>query len=117
MERIPCVYLLASGFHGTLYAGVTSNLPCRIWQHREEITGGFTKLYGVKRLVWFEVHDTMDAAIRREKTIKRWRRQWKLELIERENPSWRDLAEDLGFESLIIEGRWAPDQVRGDERL
>ncbi|HXG80195.1 MAG TPA: GIY-YIG nuclease family protein [Sphingomicrobium sp.] len=101
MERIPCVYLLASGFHGTLYTGVTSNLPGRTWQHREEVTGGFTKRYGVKRLVWFEVHETMDGAIRREKQIKRWHRQWKIELIEAENPTWRDLAEDFGFESLI----------------
>ena len=101
MERIPCVYLLASGFHGTLYTGVTSDLPGRIWQHREEITKGFTSHYGVKRLVWFEVHETMEGAIRREKSIKRWRRQWKIELIEKENPTWRDLAEDFGFESLI----------------
>ena len=101
MQRIPCVYLLASGFHGTLYTGVTSDLPGRAWQHREEITGGFTKRYQVKRLVWFEVHETMEAAIRREKSIKRWRRPWKIELIENENPTWRDLAEDFGFESLI----------------
>jgi putative endonuclease len=101
MERIPCVYLLASGFHGTLYTGVTSGLLGRVWQHREEITGGFTKRYGVKRLVWFEVHETMDSAIRREKSIKRWHRQWKMQLVEAENPTWRDLAEDFGFESLI----------------
>jgi putative endonuclease len=101
VERIPCVYLLASGFHGTLYTGVTSNLPGRVWQHREEATGGFTKRYAVKRLVWLEVHDCMETAIRREKSIKRWQRQWKIELIERENPNWRDLAEDFGFESLI----------------
>ena len=101
MERIPCVYLLASGFHGTLYTGVTSGLLGRVWQHREEITGGFTKRYGVKRLVWFEVHETIDSAIRREKSIKRWHRQWKMQLVEAENPTWSDLAEDFGFESLI----------------
>ena len=101
MERIPCVYLLASGCHGTLYTGVTSGLLGRVWQHREEITGGFTKRYGVKRLVWFEVHETIDSAIRREKSIKRWHRQWKMQLVEAENPTWRDLAEDFGFESLI----------------
>jgi putative endonuclease len=101
MERVPCAYLLASGFHGTLYTGVTSNLLGRTWQHREGVTGGFTQRYGVKRQVWFEVHETMENAIRREKLIKRWQRQWKLELIERENPTWRDLAEDFGFESLI----------------
>src|SRR3954454_20411950 len=96
MERIPCVYLLASAFHGTLYTRVG-----RVWQHREEVTGGFTKRYQVKRLVWFEVHETMRSAIQREKSIKRWRRQWKIELIERENPTWSDLAEDFGFGSLI----------------
>ena len=101
MERIPCVYLLASGFHGALYTGVTSDLLGRTWQHREGITKGFTWRYRVKRLVWFEVHETMDDAIRREKSIKRWHRQWKIELIEAENPTWRDLAEDFGFDSLI----------------
>ena len=101
MERLPCVYLLASGFHGTLYTGVTSNLIGRLYQHREEETRGFTSRYTVKRLVWFEVHETMESAIRREKSIKRWRRTWKIELIEKENPTWRDLAEDFGFESLI----------------
>ena len=101
MERIPCVYLLASGFHGTLYTGVTSQLLGRVWQHREEVTGGFTRRYGVKRLVWFEVHETMESAIRREKSIKRWHRRWKVELVEAENPTWRDLAEDFGFDSLI----------------
>lgn len=114
MERIPCVYLLASGFHGTLYNGVTSDLLGRVWQHREEVTGGFTKWYGVKRLVWFEVHETMESAIRREKSIKRWHRGWKIELVERENPTWRDLAEDFGFESLIKK-RWTPAQGLGDE--
>ena len=101
MERTPCVYLLASGFHGTLYTGVTSNLLGRTWQHREGVTRGFTDRYGVKRLVWFETHDRMETAIQREKSIKRWHRQWKIDLIERENPTWRDLAGDFGFESLI----------------
>jgi len=101
MERVPCVYLLASGFHGTLYTGVTSHLLGRVWQHREEVTGGFTKRYHVKRLVWFEVLETMESAIKREKSIKRWHRQWKVQRVEAENPTWRDLAEDFGFESLI----------------
>ncbi|WP_407828764.1 GIY-YIG nuclease family protein [Sphingomonas sp.] len=101
MERTPCVYLLASGFHGTLYTGVTSNLLGRIWQHREEVTKGFTSRYGVKRLVWFEVHETMHGAISREKSIKRWHRSWKIDLVERNNPTWRDLAQDFGFNSLI----------------
>ena len=113
MDRTPCVYLLASGFHGTLYTGVTSNLLGRIWQHREEVTRGFTKRYGVKRLVWFEIHERMDTAIGREKSIKRWQREWKVQLIEADNPTWRDLAEDFGFK-LLIKNRWTPDQVRGD---
>jgi putative endonuclease len=101
MERVPCVYLLASAFHGTLYTGVTSNLFGRIWQHREEIADGFTKRHRVHRLLWFEVHNTMESAIKREKSIKRWHRLWKIELIEKGNPTWRDLAEDFGFETLI----------------
>ena len=113
MDRIPCVYLLASGFHGTLYTGVTSELVGRTYQHREEMTAGFTKRYQVKRLVWFEVHETMESAILREKQLKRWRRTWKLELIEAQNPTWRDLAEDFGFQSLVKK-RWTPDRVRGD---
>ena len=72
MDRAPCVYLLATSFHGRLYTGVTSNLLQRIAQHRKQMTRGHTSRYDIKRLVWFEMHDMMDAAIRREKTIKRW---------------------------------------------
>lgn len=96
----PCVYTLASGYSGTLYTGVTSDLPARVWQHREGITGGFTSEHSVHTLVHFEVFDTMEAAILREKQIKNWRRQWKINLIEDTNPHWRDLASDLGFEPL-----------------
>ena len=92
--------MLASRFHGTLYTGVTSKPLQRIYQHREGMLGGFTAEYGVKRLVWFEVHETMESAIAREKSLKRWRRKWKIALIEAENPTWRDLAEDFGFEPL-----------------
>ena len=113
MQRVPCVYLLASDFHGTIYTGVTSHLLGRLWQHREETSGGFTVRYDVKRLVRFEVHETMESAIRPEKTIKRWRRDGKIDLIELENPTWRDLAEDFGFNSLV-KNRWTQDQVRGD---
>jgi putative endonuclease len=101
MERDPAVYILASGFHGTLYIGVASNLLQRIYQHREGTFGGFTADYGVKRLVWFETGGTMESAIAREKQLKNWHRQWKTELIEKDNPTWRDLAEDFGFEPLI----------------
>ena len=100
MEREPAVYLLASGFHGTIYIGVTSNLLQRIAQHRMETFGGFTAEYCVKRLVWFEMHGDMEAAIVREKRVKRWLRPWKVALIEADNPLWRDLAEDFGFEPL-----------------
>ena len=99
-ERAPAVYILASKRNGTLYIGVTSDLVGRVYQHRNELAPGFTKQYGVKRLVWFEQHGTMDSAILREKRIKKWNRAWKLELIEKDNPEWRDLAEDFGFEPL-----------------
>jgi putative endonuclease len=98
----PCVYLLARASHSTLYTGVTSNLLGRIHQHREGLIRGFTKRYGIKRLVWFEVQETMDQAIIREKRIKRWPRQWKYDLVHRENPTWRDLAEDFGFPPLPL---------------
>ncbi|HVQ08462.1 MAG TPA: GIY-YIG nuclease family protein [Allosphingosinicella sp.] len=101
MERDPAVYIVASGFHGTIYAGVTSNLLQRIYQHREGTLGGFTEEYGCKRLVWFEMHGDMEQAIRREKQLKNWRRDWKVALIEKANPTWRDLAEDFGFEPLL----------------
>ena len=100
MERDPAVYIVASGFHGTIYAGVTSNLLQRIYQHRNGTLGGFTKRYGCKRLVWFEMHGDMEQAILREKQLKNWLREWKVALIEEANPTWRDLAEDFGFEPL-----------------
>ena len=96
----PAVYLLASQRNGTLYVGVASDLLARIHQHREGTFEGFTKDYGVKRLVWFEHHGTMESAIIREKQIKKWNRAWKLELIETENPRWLDLAEQFGFDPL-----------------
>ena len=102
MHREPCVYLLARASHSTFYTGVTSNLLQRIHQHRTGATGGFTAKYGIKRLVWFEAHETMDAAIHREKQIKRWLRQYKYDLVAVANPTWRDLAEDLGFEPLPL---------------
>ena len=96
----PCGYLLASKRNGTLYVGVTSSLLARIHQHRSGSVRGFTREYGVKMLVWFEQHSTMESAITREKRIKKWNRDWKLQLIEAENPDWRDLAEDFGFAPL-----------------
>lgn len=96
----PCVYILASGRNGTLYIGVTSNLAARIYQHREGDFEGFTKKYDVKMLVFFEQHGTMDAAIIRERRMKKWNRAWKLRLIESGNPDWHDLAEGFGFDPL-----------------
>jgi putative endonuclease len=91
----PCVYMLASGRNGTLYAGVTSDLIKRIWQHKENLVEGFTNKYGVHMLVWFEQHETMDSAIAREKAIKKWNRAWKLKTIESMNPVWRDLYTEI----------------------
>ena len=113
MDRVPCVYLLARASHSTFYTGVTSNLIQRVHQHRIEAFDGFTARWEIKRLVWFEMHDDMQNAIRREKTIKRWPRQWKYDLITENNPTWRDLAEDLGFDPLQL-GRRTPAQGRGD---
>jgi putative endonuclease len=91
----PAVYIVCDSRHGTLYTGVTSDLARRIWAHRSGIAEGFTKRYGLKLLVWYEVHTTMESAIVREKRIKAWKRAWKITLIERMNPTWRDLYEDL----------------------
>ena len=91
----PCVYILANKRNGTLYIGVTSNLLQRVWQHKNDLVEGFTKRYGVHMLVWYESHETMENAITREKAIKEWKRTWKLRMIEKENPAWRDLYEDL----------------------
>lgn len=99
MQRVfePAVYLLASHKYGTLYIGVTSNLMKRLYEHREDLVEGFSKDKGTKLLVWHERHESMEEAIVREKRIKKWKRQWKINLIEKDNPGWRDLAMDLGF--------------------
>jgi len=99
-ERQPCVYMLASGFNGTLYVGVTSDLPARIAQHRAGTFGGFTTAHAVTRLVWYELTERMTDAIASEKRIKKWPRDYKKNLIERDNPEWNDLAVALGFEPL-----------------
>ena len=79
-----------------MYVGVTSNLALRVWQHKSHLVEGFTKRYRVHRLVWYEVHATMESAIAREKAIKNWKRAWKISLIEKSNSHWRDLYEGLG---------------------
>lgn len=87
----PCVYILTSQRNGTLYIGVTSDLTKRVWEHQSDVVEGFTKQYQVHTLVWYEVHESMESAITREKQLKEWRRQWKVELIEKSNPYWNDL--------------------------
>jgi putative endonuclease len=85
------VYLLASRRHGTLYLGVTNNIVRRVYEHKHKLVLGFSARYGVDRLVWYEAHADVTAAIRREKKIKKWRRDWKIALIEADNPDWQDL--------------------------
>ncbi|MBY0474813.1 MAG: GIY-YIG nuclease family protein [Nitrosomonas sp.] len=95
MEKQPAVYILASGYNGTLYIGVTSHLIQRVWQHKQGLVEGFTKKYSVHSLVYYEMHEEMLAAIQREKQLKKWNRQWKIDLIEKVNPTWRDLWQEL----------------------
>jgi putative endonuclease len=90
-ERTYWVYILASALGGTLYIGVTNNLVRRVYEHRMKVAAGFTKKYGVHRLVYFEQHTDIEAAIRREKRLKKWNRAWKIRLIEETNPNWDDL--------------------------
>jgi putative endonuclease len=91
VSKQPAVYIMASKKNGTLYAGVTSNLVKRIWEHKNNMVEGFTKRYGVHQLVWYELHASMESALAREKRLKDWKRAWKLELIEKNNPDWQDL--------------------------
>ena len=100
MDKYGTVYMLASGRHGTLYIGVTSALERRIGQHRDESFKGFTTEYDVKRLVWYETHTAIQPAIAREKQLKNWKRDWKIVLIEANNPEWRDIAVDFGYAPL-----------------
>jgi putative endonuclease len=95
MFRQPCVYIMANQRNGTLYIGVTSNLPKRIWEHKSKAVEGFTQKYSVDKLVWYELHETMESALSREKNIKFWKRHWKLKTIEAMNPDWRELSEEI----------------------
>ena len=94
-DKQSCVYILASHKNGTLYTGVTSNLIQRVYQHKNNLIEGFTKKYGVHSLVYYELHENILSAITREKQIKKWKRQWKIELIEKNNPNWKDLYYEL----------------------
>lgn len=95
MEKQFYVYILASKRNGTLYTGVTSDLVKRVWQHKSDMVEGFTSSYNIKMLVFYEVHENAESAITREKRIKKWKRDWKLRLIEEKNPDWRDLYREI----------------------
>jgi putative endonuclease len=95
MEKSFFVYIVTDEPYGTLYVGVTNNLARRIWEHQERIYEGFTKKYGLHALVYYEIYPTAEEAIRREKCIKKWRRDWKIQKIQELNPTWRNLCEDL----------------------
>jgi len=94
-EKLPCVYILTSKPYGTLYVGVTSDLVKRVWEHRNNLVEGFTSKYKVHYLVWFEFHQSMYSALEREKNLKNWKRDWKIQLIERHNRDWYDLYPGL----------------------
>jgi putative endonuclease len=96
LTRSYFVYLLASRRNGTLYVGITGDLKRRVWEHRQDLVEGFTKKYGVKLLVWYEHTESIESAIVREKQIKKWNRDWKIQLIESANPDWRDIYDELG---------------------
>ena len=95
MPKQPAVYILTSKRNGTLYTGVTSDLIKRCWEHKNDLVDGFTRRYRVHRLAYFELHRDMTSAIMREKQLKKWNRAWKLKLIEKHNPNWKDLWQDL----------------------
>jgi putative endonuclease len=95
MEKSGCVYIMANKRNGTTYTGVTSNLPGRVYQHRNGLIEGFTKQNGCKLLVWYEAYEDLDAARLRELQMKKWKRAWKIELIERHNPQWKDLWPEI----------------------
>jgi putative endonuclease len=99
MEKQPCMYIMVSKKHGYIYIGVTSNLPQRYYQHRHGLVEGFSKKRNTKLLIRFELFSSMDLAIAREKQLKNWHRDWKINLIEGDNPEWINLATGLGFES------------------
>jgi putative endonuclease len=96
VQKLYYVYMLASGRNGTLYTGVTNDIGRRVWEHKSDLVEGFTRKYGVHVLVWYETHEDINAAIVREKQIKKWNRAWKIRLIEKDNFGWNDLYEKLG---------------------
>ena len=96
MSKTYCVYIMANERNTTLYIGATSDIARRVWEHKNKATEGFTEKYKISKLVYVETHEDPESAIQREKRLKEWKRQWKVELIEKENPAWKDLSEDMG---------------------
>jgi putative endonuclease len=108
MEKHPAVYIMASRYRGTLYTGVTSELWQRVCSHKYGTTPGFTTKYDVKILVWYEHHQTMERAIRREKQIKEWQRAWKFRLVESMNPDWLDLHDSIDVTATLVDEKAGP---------
>ena len=102
-EKSPAVYMMASSFHGTIYVGVTSALWNRVATHKNGGMKSFTSKYSIKSLVWYEHHHTMELAIRREKQLKKWLREWKVDLIEKTNPRWQDLHDRIDVTGTLVE--------------
>jgi putative endonuclease len=115
-EKLPAVYIMASGPRGTIYIGVTSALWNRVATHKEGDVKGFTEKYEIKSLVWYEHHHSMESAIRREKQIKKWNREWKIKMIEEFNPSWIDLHDDIDVYKFYIEPQ-LDFRLRGNDEV
>jgi putative endonuclease len=113
IEKHPAVYIMANRYRGTIYAGVTSELWTRVANHKGGSMPGFTSTYGVKTLVWYEHHHTMDSAIKREKNIKAWKRDWKIRMIEKMNPDWLDLHDSIDVISTLVAEEAGPQPALG----
>jgi putative endonuclease len=107
-EKMPAVYIMANLYRSTMYVGVTSNLWARVWDHKNKRHDGFTAKYGLDKLVWYEHHHSMDAAITREKQLKRWARAWKFRIIEEVNPQWRDLHDEIDPIATLVDTEAGP---------
>ena len=112
-EKTPAVYNMANRYRGTIYIGVTSSLWLRVCDHKNGRFDGFTAQYDVKHLVWYEHHHSMEAAIRREKQVKKWNRAWKIRLVEEMNPDWRDLHESIDTIATLVDAKAGPPPSRG----
>jgi putative endonuclease len=109
-EKLPAVYIMANRYRSTMYVGVTSDLWSRVCDHKNKRFDGFTADYGLDKLIWYEHHHTMDEAIKREKLLKRWHRDWKFRIIEEMNPEWRDLHDEIDATATLVE----PVEKKGD---